>query len=316
MAMMERTTAAIHRRGVTRVTAIGLAVNLVLAAIKIAVGLSGASHALVADGIHSLSDTLTDLVIIVGVRFWTQPADSKHPHGHLRLETLVTLGIGLLLGAVALGVLYRAFVELDAQSVLAPHPLALAVASAAILIKEWLYRWTRRAGTRLHSMPLIANAWHHRSDALSSLPVAVAVGVSLIAPGLAMVDQLGAMLVALFIFHAAWRIVRPALGKLLDSGAPPEVLDEIDRIAGATDRVHRAHAIRTRYIGCSRLAVDLHILVDGALSVKEGHDVATAVKRRLEAEGPGIADVVVHIEPDDHDAPQVPRSSSGKRGGR
>ncbi|MFW5882244.1 MAG: cation diffusion facilitator family transporter [Planctomycetota bacterium] len=313
---MEHTTASVHRRGVTRVTAIGMTINLALAGGKIAVGLGGASHALVADGIHSLSDTLTDLAIIVGVRFWTQPADPEHPHGHQRLETLVTLCIGLLLGAVAIGVLYRAFVEIGGASMLAPHPLALAVAAGAIVIKEWLYRWTRREGIRLHSMPLIANAWHHRSDALSSLPVAAAVGVSLIAPGLAVVDQLGAMLVALFIFHAAWRIVRPALGKLLDSGAPPEVLDEIDRIAGTTDRVRRAHAIRTRYIGCSRLAVDLHILVDGALSVKEGHDVATAVKRRLETEGPGIADVVVHIEPDDHDAPQVPRSSSGKRGGR
>ena len=274
---------------------VGLLVNLALAGIKFAAGTLGHSQAVVADAIHSLTDTVTDLALIFGARYWTAPADEEHPHGHRKFETLITVFIGLVVAAAAISIGWDAVISFGRPTA-PPSLIALIAAVASIGIKEGLYRWTARLGRETGSSALIANAWHHRTDALSSIPVAVAVAVAILDHRLAVVDQIGALVVAVFILHAAIRIIRPALEQLVDAGAPKAHRRELERLALEVDGVRAAHALRTRYIG-SELAVDVHVEVDANLSVADGFAIACQVKKDLLERGPGVADVVVQIEP-------------------
>jgi len=278
---------------------IGLVVNLGLAAVKLAAGVIGHSHAVVADAIHSLTDTVTDIALILGVRYWSAPADERHPHGHRRFETLVTVFIGLMVAAAAISIGWDA-VNSFGRPTAPPSAIALIAALLSIGIKEGLYRWTAKIGRETGSSALIANAWHHRTDALSSIPVTVAVSIAMIDHRLAVVDQIGALVVAIFILHASIRIIRPALDQLVDAGAPRAHRQELERLALEVEGVRSAHALRTRYIG-SELAVDLHVEVDPALSVAEGFVIARRVKKDLLQRGPDVADVVVQIEPHEGD---------------
>lgn len=275
---------------------VGLVVNLLLAAAKAAAGVLGHSQAVFADAVHSLSDTVTDIAVILGVRYWSAPADENHPHGHGRIETLITVVIGLAVGGVAVGLGVEAIRGLRHHSTTPPSGIALAAALTSIVVKEWLYRWTAAVGREVRSPALVANAWHHRSDAISSIPVAIAVTISLVVPEWAIVDRVGAIVVCLLILQVAWRILRPALDQLVDAGAPAADCRRIEKLALEVDGVEAAHAVRTRYVGSS-LAVDLHVEVDGGLSVAEGHAIAMAVRRRLVADGPEVADAIVQIEP-------------------
>ena len=288
-------------RAVVRVTVIGAVVNLLLVVGKGLAGFYGGSQALVADAAHSLGDLLGDMLILLGVRLWARPADDGHPHGHQRLEIVVTLSLGLILAAGAVALTWRAVLDLHMVAVegaALPWVLVLITASA-LVIKEALYRLTMAAARRHRAPVLVANAWHHRSDALGSLPVLLAVALAAGDARWAIIDPLAAMLVALLLLRVAWRIVRPAFDQLIDAGASPEDVSSIGEIVTATGGVVAVHKIRTRHLGGARLAVDLHVLVDGGLTVSAGHDIATAVKQRLERWGPQIADVVVHVEPDD-----------------
>ena len=273
----------------------GLVVNLALAAAKLSAGLLGHSQAVVADAVHSLSDTVTDIALILGVRYWSAPADERHPHGHRRFETLVTVFIGLMVAAAAVGIGWDAVTSFGRPSH-PPSAIALAAALLSIGVKEALYRWTAKMGRKTGSSALVANAWHHRTDALSSVPVAIAVSIAMIDHRLAVVDQIGAIVVAIFVLHAAIRIIRPALDELVDAGAPRAHRKELERLALEVAGVRAAHALRTRYIG-SELAVDVHIEVDAELSVADGFAIASEVKHDLLKRGPDVADVVVQIEP-------------------
>ena len=281
---------------VSRVGWVGLLCNLALAAAKAAAGILGHSQAVLADALHSLTDSVTDIAVILGVRYWTAPADDDHPHGHGRIETLITVVIGLAIGAVAIGMGTQAIRGLRHGPELAPSGIALVVALISIAVKEILYRWTARVGREVRSPALIANAWHHRSDAISSIPAAVAVAVTLIDPEWAVVDRVGAVVVCLLILQASWRILRPALDQLIDAGAPAADRRRIEELALKVDGVEAAHAVRTRFVGAD-LAVDLHVEVNGGLSVAEGHVIAVAVRRKLLEEGPNVNDAVVQIEP-------------------
>jgi len=199
---------------IKRVTWTGLFANLGLSALKFLGGTFGNSQAVVADAVHSLSDISTDAAILLGVKHWTRPADDSHPHGHRQVETLVTLSIGIALAVVAGGLLWNAVSTLDVDRQAAPGWMAFAAALVSIVCKEVLYRWTSAVGQRIRSMPIIANAWHHRSDALSSIPVVVTVAGAAIVPSWAFLDHLGAMAVSLFIFQAAFKIIWPTFGKL------------------------------------------------------------------------------------------------------
>jgi len=252
----------------------------------------------VADGVHSLSDTATDLIILVGVGFWSAPPDEDHPHGHRRIETLVTGFIGILLVGVAVGLIVDALAAISGRSVEEPGWIALAAALVSIVSKEILYRYTVRAGRRIKSTAVVANAWHQRSDMLSSIPAAVAVLSAKLIPGWGFMDRIGALVVSIFILKAAWDIIMPALRQLIDTGASPEDCEKIKTIALESDGVRSVHALRTRYSG-SALMVDLHIMVEADLTVKQGHDISAAVRHAILEKGPDVLDVVVHIEPDD-----------------
>jgi len=274
---------------------IGLIVNLILAAAKLVAGMLGHSQAVVADAVHSLSDTVTDVALILGVRYWSAPADERHPHGHRRFETLITVFIGLMVAAAAIGIGWDAIASFGRPS----HPpsiIALVVSLLSIGTKEALYRWSVKVGRQTGSPALVANAWHHRTDALSSIPVAIAVTIAMLDHRLAVVDQIGALVVSVFVLHAAFRIIRPALDELVDAGAPRAHRKEIERLALDVEGVRAAHALRTRYIG-SELAVDVHVEVDADLSVADGFEIARRVKKDLLQRGPDVADVVVQIEP-------------------
>ena len=294
--MQDRTLTVSASSRVSRVGWLGLLCNLALAAAKAAAGILGHSQAVLADALHSLTDAVTDIAVILGVRYWSAPADEDHPHGHGRIETLITVVIGLAVGAVAVGMGAQAIRGLRHDPGTVPTGIALAVAMISIVVKEVLYRWTARVGREVRSPALEANAWHHRSDAISSIPAALAVTVALIDPEWAVVDRVGAVVVCLLILQAAWRILRPAIDQLIDAGAPASDRRRIEELALQVDGVEAAHAVRTRYVGAD-LAVDLHVEVDGGLSVGQGHIIALAVKRKLIDEGPDVTDALVQIEP-------------------
>ena len=281
---------------VTFITWIGMLANILLSVIKFAAGIIGHSQAVVADAVHSLSDLSTDIAVLVGVRFWTAPADESHPHGHRRIETLVTALIGAILALIGLGLGYRALATLRHPAGSPPTWIAFIAAVVCIASKEVLYRRTAAVGKRVRSSAVIANAWHHRSDALSSVPAALAVLGTQLFPEWSFLDHMGAVVVSLFILKAAWKITRPALGELVDEAAPERVRENIERVALATPGVKHVHALRTRYVG-SALQVDLHVNVDRQITVHEGHEIAEQVQRHLLAEEPDVVDVVVHIEP-------------------
>jgi len=294
---------------VRRVTWIGLCANLLLAGFKFAAGVLGNSAAVVADAVHSLSDGVTDVAVLVGTCFWCRPPDEAHPYGHQRIEILVTVFIGLMLAVAAVGLGYDAVVGLAGTREDPPRTVALIAALTSLVVKETLYHYTRAAGRKVRSSALTANAWHHRTDALSSIPVAAAVGLALFDPALSFLDHVGALLVALLVLLAAWKIAAPALDKLVDRGAPAADLAAIRRIATAVPGVREIHGVRTRFSG-GGLLVDLHVLVQGDLSVRDGHAVADEVKRALLDHGPDIEDAVIHIEPCEEER-RLPPGSAG-----
>ena len=283
-------------RAVRRITWVGLGVNLVLSAVKLAAGVFGNSQALIADAVHSLSDSTTDVAVLVGSHFWSKPPDKDHPYGHRRIETIVSTLVALVLVAAGVGLVWNALATLCGHVGSPPGWIAFWAAVLSIVSKEILYRWTYRNGRRLGSLALRANAWHHRSDAFSSIPTALAVGGAALFPAWTLLDHVGAIIVSIFIFQAAFKISLPALRELIDSGAPEEDRRKIMTIARETDGAREVHGLRTRYVA-GRLQVDLHVLVDAAITVAQGHDVAEDVCRRIVAHGPDVIDVVVHIEP-------------------
>lgn len=281
---------------VKKVTWLGLVANVFLSALKMVAGIFGSSQALVADAVHSLTDISTDLAVLFGVKYWSAPADSSHPYGHWRIETMVSVFIGVMLIAVAIGLGLHALEGLDHNSFSRPSPIVLIVAVLSVVLKEILYRYSINVGRRIKSSAVIANAWHHRSDALSSVPVLFTVAIISIQPKWAFLDGVGAFAVCLFILHAAVKVIWPALLELSDAGAGMAVREEILRLAVQTAGVQAVHAVRTRRLGPGIYA-DLHVLVDPSMSVKQGHDISEQVKARLLDLGPDIVDVVVHLEP-------------------
>ncbi len=285
-------------RLVQKVTIWGIVVNILLSGLKFFVGILGNSQAIIADAIHSLSDTTTDLAVLFGVRFWTAPADDQHPYGHWRIETIITSFIGFSLAIVAIGISYDALTSIRDHSHASPGAIALVGAIGSIISKELLYQWTIRVGRKLRSSAVMANAWHHRTDALSSIPAALAVIVARSNPAWAFADHVGAIIVSIFVLHAAWIITRKAISELLDSGVSSVTKNRIETVAASVEGVSSVHAIRTRKLGPG-IYLDLHVLVKGDLSVRKGHDISETVKRELLKEGPEIMDVVVHLEPEE-----------------
>jgi cation diffusion facilitator family transporter len=288
---------------VRKVTWVGLFVNIFLAGLKFAAGIVGKSQALIADAIHSLTDLTTDAAVIAGSHYWERPPDDDHPYGHKRLETLVTAFIGIMLAAAGIGIGWKAVSTLHHKAVSPPGWIAVLAALVSIIFKEAIYRWTARTGRRLKSAALAANAWHHRTDALSSFPVLIAVAGAKLFPSWSFLDRVGAVVVSIFIIHASIKIIWPALGELIDAGAPAETRKKIREIAHKNENVLQVHDIRTRYISTS-IQVDLHIVVEGLLTVREGHAIADDVRARIIAEIPEIVGVIVHVDPPEKALPE------------
>jgi len=287
-----------HSAEVKRITWIGLVINFVLFVFKLASGVMGSSKAIVADAVHTLSDCSTDVAILVGVRYWSRPPDESHPYGHRRIETAISGFIGLVLAIVGVGLIYNALATFGQKHQEGPKLIALVAGITSIVVKEWLYRWTAAVGRRIKSSAVVANAWHHRSDALSSIPAAAAVAVAIIYPSWTFIDHLGAVLVSFFILKVAWDIAWSAIKQLVDSGASQKDCDTIRAIVLKTKGVRQVHAIRTRYVGPG-LLVDLHVMVSPDMPVREGHSICGAVKNALLVDGPDVVDVIVHLEPNE-----------------
>ncbi len=279
------------------VTLVGMAINIALTLAKGAGGILFHSQALLADAVHSFSDLATDFAVLIGVRYWMAPPDRSHPYGHGRVETLVTASIGFALALVGLGMLWGAGVTLWRGTGSTPGLPALFIALVSIVSKEWLFRWTRREARRFKCEAMEANAWHHRSDALSSIPAALSIALAGIFPEAHFIDPLGAVVVSIFIFHAAWVILKPALLELSDAEVEKEAA-RIRELALGVPEIRAVHAIRTRKCGGDILA-DLHIKVDGDMPVRRGHALSHQVRRAIVEADIGVTDVVIHLEPFD-----------------
>jgi cation diffusion facilitator family transporter len=283
---------------VRRVTLVGMFINILLVIVKLVVGILGNSRALIADAVHSASDFSTDIAILIGSRYWSLPPDSDHPYGHRRIETLMSIIIGLVLASVGVFLIFEAIEALRAGKKSTPSLFAAAVAFFAIIIKEWLYRYTLKVGKRIKSSATMANAWHHRSDALSSIPVVIAILAAYFFPQLYFLDAIGAILVSVFILQAAFKIAWPGIAEVIDRGASREVEEKLRSIAKGVSEVESVHELRTRYSGGS-LYVDLHIVLSPKITLKKAHDIGNRVRDSLLVSGLDILEVLIHLDPHD-----------------
>ena len=280
-----------------QVTLVGAAVNLLLSIIKIVIGVIGHSEAMVADGIHSLSDLLSDGLVYFAAHHARQGPDAEHPYGYGRFETVATMGLGILLILVAAGIVWDSATRLfQPETLLQPDVSVLFAAIFSILVKEALYHYTLRVGRRINSDMLKANAWHHRSDAISS--IVVLVGVMGTMAGLVYLDAVAAVLVGLMIGKIGWELGWGAVKELVDAALDESRIQEIRKTIMAVGGVRDIHMLRTRSLGGAASA-DVHVLVDPRLSVSEGHMISASVEQRLKQRIDEISDVTVHIDPED-----------------
>ena len=281
----------------SRVTYVGALVNVFLTIIKISVGIFGQSAALIADGVHSLSDLISDFFVIIAIKLGSREADHDHPYGHRRFETMATVLLGLGLVVVAGGIAWDAIDRLiDPAKLLSPNKETLGIAFVSILANEWLFHYTKRVGEETRSKLLLANAWHHRSDAFSS--VVVVIGIAAVLMGYPFADAIAAVLVAIMIAKMGVVLVLESINELVDSSLPEEFVREIRRVIKQTSGVQSIHLLRTRRMG-EDAYIDTHIVVDSRISVSEGHMIGDAVRDRLKAEFDDVVDVLVHIDPED-----------------
>jgi cation diffusion facilitator family transporter len=290
-----------REKQIYQVTLVGSAGNVLLVIVKFIAGILGHSSAMVADAVHSLSDFLTDVVVLVFVGVSARPQDPSHDYGHGKFETLATLFISLALAGAAIGIIVSGALKfaswLEGEELPAPGKLALWVALLSIAVKELMFQYTARSGRKLESSALTANAWHHRSDALSSIGTAIGIGGAVLLGGRwTVLDPLASIVVGAMLLGVAWKILRPSMGELTDESLPECVEKEILDILGSGSGVSEPHNLRTRRIG-NRVAIEAHIRLDGALTLQEAHDRTSAIERRLKDRfGPGTI-VTLHMEP-------------------
>lgn len=279
-----------------KVTVVGAVVDLVLGVAKVVVGLTSHSQALIADGIHSFSDLITDAMVLVAAKHASREADEDHPYGHARIETVVTVALGAALIAVALGLAYDAIRRLfHPELLLHPGWPALVVAGLSIVAKEGIYHYTMRAARRLRSNLLRANAWHSRTDAISS--IIVVIGVAGAMAGLDYLDAVATVGVAIMIAKIGWDLAWHSVRELVDEALDAERVTQIRKAIHEVGGVRDLHLLRTRRMGGDAL-VDVHIQVDPRLSVSEGHQVSESVRSRLIGAFEEVSDVMVHIDPE------------------
>ena len=305
------TTSPVRYQASRKVAFIAMLANAILVIGQVVAGIVGHSQALVADGMHTLSDLSVDLLVLYALKHSVKEADEEHPYGHARIETAATLVLGLVLLLVGIAIGVRAGFRLtDHSPFIAPSGMTLWVSGFTIFAKEALYQYTMRVARRFDSDLLKASAWHHRSDAISS--IIVFLGIAGTIAGIHSLDALAALGVALFVAKIGIQLGWPAINELVDTGLGKEQLQHIRRVILAVDGVRALHLLRTRRIG-GRALVDVHIIVDEDISVSEGHFISEAVRTRLVHEVDVVADALVHIDPED-DADVTPARDLPSRG--
>ena len=278
------------------VTLIGALVNSLLIAVKLLAGILGQSHALIADAVHSISDLFTDAVVLFGLKIGQKEPDDKHHFGHARIETLASAIVGLALIATALYLGIDASLNIYNHTEYHPTGLALIGAGISIVFKEGLYHYTVRTGKRINSQLIVANAWHHRSDAFSSVAVLLGVAGTLIKPSWHILDSFAALLVSFFIVKVGLDILRDCLREFTDAAPQTETLNKISNCIRSVEGVFDMHDLRVRTSGGS-YQMETHIVVDGQLTVIEGHRIAKIVEACLVEEIENLDRVIVHVDP-------------------
>ena len=296
-----KTEISVREKEIYKVTIWGSVVNFVLLTLKFVAGIVGHSSAMVADAVHSLSDFITDIVVIVFVRIAGKPQDESHDYGHGKFETLATAIIGAVLLFVGVGILVNSLksiiavfngVEIDSPSI-----WALVAAVVSIVSKEILYQYTVFKGKKLNSKAVIANAWHHRSDAFSSIGTLIGIGGAIfLGEKWRVLDPIAAFVVSIFIIKVSVELIKPCLDELLEKSLPSEVEDKILEIILSHPEVSSPHHLRTRRIG-NNIAIEAHIRMDGNMSLKDAHDVTKRIEILLKEEFGPDTHIGIHMEP-------------------
>ena len=290
-----------REKSIYRVTLAGSAVNVVLLVFKFVAGFLGGSAAMIADAVHSLSDFITDVIVLLFVRLSSKPEDSDHDYGHGKYETLATSLIGLALLCVGVMIMYNGVRSIVSAVMGNPLPqpgmIALAAALVSIALKEWAFRFTAKVGRECESQAVIANAWHHRSDALSSIGTAVGIGGAiLLGEKWAVLDPIAAVVVSVFIIRTAWQLTKQSAGELLEQSLPAEMEREIETIVASEPMASEVHHLRTRRIG-SHIAIEMHLRMPGNISLYESHLHATNIEQELRKRFGASTHIGLHVEP-------------------
>jgi cation diffusion facilitator family transporter len=288
-------------RDASRVTWMGFFVNLILAILKMIAGIFGRSSALIADSIHSISDLATDIVVLFGIKAAGKPEDETHRYGHGKIETLITLLVGVILILVGVGILYAASIRImdviQGEELEAPGYIALAAAAISIVSKEGIFWYTRSVARRTDSNVLMANAWHHRTDSLSSIATFLGVGGAILLGGRwSILDPIAAALVTVLIFWVSIKLVKSSLNELLDASLDKDSREKIMKIASRVRGVKEPHNLKTRSLG-NKIAIDLHIKVDSGLSVRRAHDICLRLENLLKKEFGTESIINIHVDP-------------------
>ncbi len=279
-----------------RVTWVGAVANALLIVCKFTAGIFGHSQALIADAVHSVSDLFTDVIVLLGLRIGKKAPDEEHHFGHARIETLASAVVGFSLIATAIYIGIEAALNIYRHAAYHPTKLALIGAGVSIAVKEALYHYTVRVGRRIKSQLIVANAWHHRSDSLSSVAVFLGVTGALINPSWHILDAFAALLVSFFIVKVGLEILGKSLREFTDTAPPPEIINKISHCTKSVEGVLDTHDLRVRTSG-GLYQMEAHIVVDGQLTVAEGHRIAKAVERCLIEEVEDLDRVIVHVDP-------------------
>lgn len=290
-----------REKKIYRVTLMGSVVNVILLVFKFIAGILGGSAAMIADAVHSLSDFLTDIIVIAFVRISSKPEDEDHDYGHGKYETLATSIIGLALLMVGLYIFYNGARQIwdvmHGAEIEQPGLVALIAAIVSILLKEWTYRFTVSVGKKVESPAVIANAWHHRSDALSSIGTAIGIGGAiLLGKGWAVLDPVAALVVSVFIVKTALGLLSTSSSELLEKSLPKEVEKEIVDIVESEPEVSEVHHLCTRRIG-NNIAIEMHIRMPGEISLKDSHTRASNIERKLRQHFGEHTHINLHVEP-------------------
>ena len=290
-----------RNREIYKVTLVGGAINVILLLFKFIAGILGHSAAMVADAVHSLSDFVTDVIVLVFIRISGKPQDKSHDYGHGKYETLAMTLIGAALLFVAIGIIYSGAVKIsiwaNGEQLKAPGMLALWAALVSIVLKEGVYHYSMVKARQLNSQAVEANAWHHRSDALSSIGTAVGIGGAIfLGQRWTVLDPVASIIVGAFIIKVAVSLLRNGIGDLMEQSLPDAVEEEILRLAATVPGVAEPHELRTRRIG-NHYAIELHILMDGDITLREAHDKASEVEKLLRERYGEETHIAVHVEP-------------------